>query len=159
MVMAKKSKSRKSAKRSGKKSATKRSPRKAAKKSGRKAALKSPAKRSPAKASRASARKSSNKKASPARKVAGPARRLAAKPGVRTPSSKKAPVAQRVSPVREPGATPALEAVEQLTLDVGETAAKDAAVIPVATIEEGAEDKQEQEEIRGRGKVRPDRGS
>jgi hypothetical protein len=61
--------------------------------------------------------------------------------------------------MREPVATPALEAVEQLTLDVGETAAKDAVVVPVATIAEDAEDKQEQEEIRGRGKVRPGRGS
>lgn len=44
--------------------------------------------------------------------------------------------------------------VEQVNSDVGEEAAKDAATVPVETIEEDAEDKQEQEEVRGRGKVR-----
>jgi hypothetical protein len=137
MVMAKKSKSRKSAKRPGKKSAAKRSPGKVVKKSGRKAAAKSAVKRSPAKASRASTRKSPKKKASPARKAAVRRSRVAAKPVV----------------------TPTLPAMEQLTLDVGEAAAKDATVVPVATIEEDAEDRQEQQEIRGRGKLRPGQGS
>lgn len=100
--MAKKSKSRKSAKRPGKKTAAKRSPRKAVRKSAGKPASKSAAKRSPAKASRASPRKSSKKKAGPARKAAG---------------------RSRVAPVPEPGTLPAPAAVEQLNLDVGENAA------------------------------------
>lgn len=64
------------------------------------------------------------------------------------------PAASRPSPSRNRQGGTAAEKLEQLNANIGEQAAKDAAIVPVETIEEDAEDKQEQEEIRGRGKRR-----
>jgi len=75
------------------------------------------------------------------------------------PGAAKQPRAPNPAPAREERESSRADVVDQLSANVGEEAAKDAAVVPLATIEEDAENKQEQEEIRGRGKRRRGLGS